>query len=221
MRIWPLIALLITFGAALAILQPVSNAQPSAPRSALGQDIRDQKPENMPIATIAGGCFWCVESEFRVLDGIIFTRVGYIGGTLKNPTYKDITTGTTGHAEAVEITYDPKKTSYEEIIHFFLTKAHDPTQLNRQGVDVGTQYRSEIFYHTEKQKNIALRLIKQVNDDGTHNAPIVTKVSAANTFWEAEEYHQQYYEKYEEENGKVHPRVFFKKKIKLLKQQLP
>lgn len=179
--------------------------------------LMQEKPESYPVATVAGGCFWCVESEFRVIDGVLYTRVGYTGGALENPTYEDITTGQTGHAEAVEITYDPKKISYKQIIEYFLTKAHDPTQLNRQGVDVGTQYRSEIFYHNEEQKKIAQQLIKDVDNRNVYGAKVVTKLSPAVKFWEAEGYHQQYYEKYEEKNGEIHPRVFFKKKMKQLK----
>ncbi len=173
------------------------------------------KPEGYPVATLAGGCFWCMESEFRALDGILFTRSGYTGGHLDNPTYQDVSTGRTGHAEAVEITYDPEKISYEELVKFFLTRAHDPTQVDRQGVDVGTQYRSEIFYHDEEQKQIAENVIKTLEDEKRFKKPIATKISPASTFWEAEGYHQQYYEKYEEETGKPHIRVLLKKAKKL------
>ncbi len=177
----------------------------------------ENKPENYPVATLAGGCFWCLESELRSLDGILYTRVGYIGGDLEAPTYQHITTGKTGHAEAVEITFDPEKVTYEELLTFFLVKAHDPTQLNRQGVDVGTQYRSEIFFHTPEQQKIAQQILKKVGNDKVYPAPIVTQLSQADKFWIAETYHQQYYEKWEEEKGEVHPRVFFKKKMKFLK----
>ena len=186
---------------------------------AQGSDLMTEKPDNYPLATLAGGCFWCLESEFRALDGILHTNVGYTGGDLQEPGYRDITTGQTGHAEAIEITFDPDKVSYEQLITFFLTKAHDPTTLNRQGVDVGTQYRSEIFYHDDAQKEIAENLIAKVDAQKTHNSPIVTKVSTAVKFWTGEEYHQQYYEKYEKENGKAHPRVFYKKQAKKLKLQ--
>lgn len=182
-----------------------------------GADLTEEQPENYPIATLAGGCFWCLESEFRSLDGILFTRVGYTGGHTQNPTYQDISTGKTGHAEAVEITFDPNKISYEELITFFLTKAHDPTQLNRQGVDIGTQYRSEIFYHNEEQRQIAQNTIEQTKLNKIYKNQIVTKISDAQKFWIAEGYHQQYYEKYEKKNGKVHPRVFYKKNFKILK----
>jgi methionine-S-sulfoxide reductase len=117
-----------------------------------GGDLMTAKPEGYPSVTLAGGCFWCTESEYRALDGVLFTRVGYMGGDLDSPSYQDITTGKTGHAEVVEVTYDPDKISYEDLLTFFFTKAHDPTQLNRQGVDVGTQYRSAIFYANEEEK---------------------------------------------------------------------
>jgi peptide-methionine (S)-S-oxide reductase len=172
----------------------------------------EEKPESYPTAIFAGGCFWCVESEFRALDGVLYTRSGYIGGATENPTYRDITTGRTGHAEAVEVTYDPAKTDYEQLTAFFLTKAHDPTQLNRQGVDVGTQYRSAIFPLTAEQEDIAKTVIKRVEMNKVYSKPIVTTIEPLDTFWVAEDYHQQYYEKYEEKNGRQHIRVIMKKK---------
>ncbi len=184
---------------------------------AQGRDLMSNKPDNYPVATLAGGCFWCLESEFRSTNGVLHTNVGYTGGNLENPTYKNITTGRTGHAEAVEITFDPKKISYKELITYFLSKAHNPTQLNRQGVDIGTQYRSEIFYHDDKQKQIAEKLIAKIDADKLYKEPIVTKLSAAGKFWNGEDYHQQYYEKYEKETGQIHPRVYFKKQAKELK----
>ena len=184
----------------------------------LGADLMTEKPTDYPIATFAGGCFWCIESEFRALNGVLHTQSGYIGGNTQSPTYNDITTGQTGHAEAIEITFDPDKISFEQLAEYFLTKAHDPTQINRQGVDIGTQYRSEIFYHNDEQKRISQSLIVQINEKKTYNSPIATKITAASTFWAAEDYHQQYYEKYEKTKGKVHPRVSYKKKLKKLKQ---
>lgn len=184
-----------------------------------GKDLMKEKPDNYPTATLAGGCFWCLESEFRALDGVLFTRVGYVGGKTNAPSYQDITTGTTGHAEAVEITFNPDIISYKDIVEFYLTKAHDPTQLNRQGVDKGTQYRSEVFYHNDEQKKITEALIKDIDAQKIYSSKIVTKVSPITTFWEGEEYHQQYYEKWEETKGEVHPRVFFKKQMKGLKGQ--
>jgi len=176
-----------------------------------GSDLMTNKPEGYPTAVFAGGCFWCTESEYRALDGVLFTRTGYMGGNLDNPRYEDIITGKTGHAEVIEITYDPKKATYEMLVEFFLTKAHDPTQLNRQGVDVGTQYRSAIFPANDEKKRIAGKVIERVEMNKTHDKPIVTTIEPLSTFWEAEEGHQQYYEKYQEEYGFQHIRVVMKK----------
>ena len=182
----------------------------------VSETIKTIKPDNTPIATFAGGCFWCVESEFRTLNGVLFTISGYSGGHIPNPTYKDITTGQSGHAEVTDIYYDPEIISYRELTDFFLRKAHDPTQLNRQGVDVGTQYRSAIFYHNDEQKNIAATAIKDANSDKVWKNPIVTTLEPLDKFWPAEEYHQQYYEKYEKENGRPHIRVLYKMQKKAL-----
>lgn len=176
-----------------------------------GEHLMQQAPEGYPIATLAGGCFWCVESEYRALDGVLYTSVGYMGGHVENATYQDITTGESGHAEVVQVTYDPQKISYEELLKFFFLKAHDPTQLNRQGVDVGTQYRSAIFYANEQEQMSAQRIIREINDSGKLSKPIVTTLETLDTFWIGEEYHQQYYEKYREQNGRDHIRVILKK----------
>ena len=176
-----------------------------------GADLMETKPEGYTSVVLGGGCFWCTESEYRAIDGVLFTRVGYMGGELDNPTYRDITTGKSGHAEVVEVTYDPDKTSYEAILEFFLTKAHDPTQLNRQGVDKGTQYRSVIFYADEDEKEAAQSVIDKVEADKVWDKPIVTTLEPLGTFWEGEDYHQQYYEKYEEKTGRPHIRVMMKK----------
>lgn len=180
-----------------------------------GKDIVTEKPEGYPSAIVAGGCFWCLESEFRALNGVLYTRPGYTGGKTENPSYKDITTGETGHAEAVEITYDPQKISYEALIEFFLSKAHDPTQMNRQGVDVGTQYRSAIFPANREEEKIVQAVIERINLNKTYKTAIVTTIEPLTTFWAAEEYHQRYYEKYREETGKDHIRVIMKKAEKL------
>ena len=175
-----------------------------------GDDLMNQAPEGYPKATLAGGCFWCTESEYRALDGVLHTRVGYIGGHLDNPSYEDTHDSKSGHAEAVEITFDPEKISYRELLEFFFTKAHDPTQLNRQGPDVGTQYRSAIFYHDDEQKKIAEDIIKELDASGKFSKPIVTTLEPASTFWQAEDYHQQYYEKYREKTGRDHINVILK-----------
>ena len=148
----------------------------------------------MEKATFAAGCFWGVEATFRQLPGVISTRVGYIGGQLPNPTYKDVCTDRTGHAEAVEVEYDPAKISYEQLLNVFWEN-HDPTQLNRQGPDWGTQYRSAIFFHTPEQESAANASKEVLGKSGRFGKPIVTRIVPATTFYEAEDYHQQYLEK--------------------------
>ena len=148
----------------------------------------------MEKATFGGGCFWGVEVAFRQIPGVTATQVGYMGGSLKNPTYKDVCTDRTGHAEVVEVTFDPAKVAYEDILKVFWT-CHDPTQINRQGPDVGTQYRSVIFYHTPEQQAAALASKEELERSGTFPRPIATQIVLATDFWRAEEYHQQYLEK--------------------------
>lgn len=143
-------------------------------------------------ATFGTGCFWCTEAMFEALDGVTAAVSGYEGGTKANPTYKEVCTGTTGHAECVEVTYDPKKVNYERLLEAFF-RSHDPTSLNRQGADVGTQYRSVIFYNNEEQKEAAERIKKELNASGAYDKPIVTEISPASTFYVAEDYHQDYY----------------------------
>jgi len=145
-------------------------------------------------ATFGAGCFWGVETAFRKVKGVISTRVGYTGGHLNNPIYEDVCSHKTGHAEAVEITYDPSVISYEELLEIFW-KIHDPTTLNRQGWDVGTQYRSAIFYHNNNQKAEALALKEEMEKSGIYKKKIETEIVPATKFYEAEEYHQQYNEK--------------------------
>jgi methionine-S-sulfoxide reductase len=146
------------------------------------------------IATLAAGCFWGVEAILKSIPGIIKTTAGYIGGETENPTYEDVKTGSTNHAEAVEIEYDSRVISYKEILDYFW-RLHDPTTPNRQGVDVGTQYRSAIFYHTDEQKLEAEESIKELNNSNTFKEPVVTQVIPATTFYKAEDYHQDYFEK--------------------------
>ena len=143
-------------------------------------------------ATFGAGCFWGVEAAFRQLDGVTKTEVGYQGGTLENPTYEDVCSHATGHAEVVAVTYDPERVSYEQLLDVFWRK-HDPTQLNRQGWDVGDQYRSVVFFHDEEQREAALR--SKAEEQARYRAPIVTQIEPAETFWPAEDYHQQYLEK--------------------------
>lgn len=146
---------------------------------------------NNQKATFAAGCFWGVEETFRTLPGVISTRVGYTGGTMKNPSYQDVCTDQTGHAEAVEITYDPEKISYSELLQIFFDN-HNPTTINKQGPDIGTQYRSAIFYHNQDQKEQAEKMIKELNESGKYKKPVVTQIEPAQTFYEAETYHQKY-----------------------------
>jgi peptide-methionine (S)-S-oxide reductase len=148
----------------------------------------------MEKATFAAGCFWGVEATFRSTPGVISTRVGYTGGTLTNPTYKDVCSDRTGHAEAVEVTYDPARVSYEDLLKVFWQN-HDPTTLNRQGPDVGTQYRSAIFYHSPEQEAAARASKEQLEKSSAYRRPIVTQIVPAVDFWQAEDYHQQYLEK--------------------------
>ncbi len=148
----------------------------------------------MEKATFGGGCFWGVEAAFRQIKGVISTQVGYMGGKMNNPTYEDVCTDETGHAEVVEVTFDPEKVTYEQILEVFWTK-HDPTQVDRQGPDVGTQYRSVVFYHNDKQKTAALKSKEALDKSKKFRKPIATKILPATTFYRAEEYHQQYLEK--------------------------
>jgi peptide-methionine (S)-S-oxide reductase len=148
----------------------------------------------MAKATFAAGCFWGVEATFRQISGVNSTRVGYTGGQMANPTYQEVCTDRTGHAEAVEVDYDPAKVSYHQLLKVFWEN-HDPTQLNRQGPDWGTQYRSAIFFHTPEQEAAAKASKQALENSGDYRKPIVTQIVPATTFYEAEDYHQQYLEK--------------------------
>jgi len=148
----------------------------------------------MEVATLAGGCFWCLQPIFQDLKGVDKVVVGYSGGRLKNPTYEDVCTDTTGHAEAVQVTFNPAAITYEEILKIFFS-VHDPTTLNRQGHDVGTQYRSAIFYQAPEQKATAERVAKEIGTAGLWGDPIVTEITALAAFYPAEDYHQDYFAK--------------------------
>ena len=145
----------------------------------------------MEKATFGGGCFWHLEEAFRQMTGVVSTRVGYMGGAKEHPTYEEVCSHTTGHAEVVEVTFDPGQVSYDKLLRVFWD-CHDPTQLNRQGPDRGTQYRSAIFYTSEEQHKAALSYIRQLNAAHTFHAPIVTQVAPLQQFYAAEEYHQNY-----------------------------
>ncbi|MST03954.1 MAG: peptide-methionine (S)-S-oxide reductase [Candidatus Pacebacteria bacterium] len=154
----------------------------------------DQKSEKLEIATFAAGCFWGVEDKFMQTNGVKNTEVGYTGGHLKSATYKDVCSGTTGHAETVNVYFDPKLISYGELLNIFWL-LHDPTQFNRQGPDYGSQYRSAIFYHDENQKTLAEKSKSQLDQSNKYPKKIVTEITRATEFYKAEEYHQQYMKK--------------------------
>jgi peptide-methionine (S)-S-oxide reductase len=147
---------------------------------------------DMATATFAAGCFWGVESVFEQVDGVTSTRVGYTGGRTDQPTYRDVCSHRTGHAEAVELDYDPSRVTYDRLLDIFWSN-HDPTQLNRQGPDVGDQYRSAIFVHDAEQERVARDSLQRLESSGRFRRPIVTQIIPAGTFWEAEEYHQKYF----------------------------
>ena len=151
------------------------------------------------VATLAGGCFWCLEAIFKEVDGVENVTSGYTGGTTVNPTYQEVCTGTTGHAEAVQLTFNPGKISYREILQIFFS-VHDPTTLNRQGEDVGTQYRSAIFYHDDRQRTVAEALTKELNEARLWRKPIVTQVVPLDKFYPAEDYHREYFSRHPEQS---------------------
>ena len=163
------------------------SGRPLQPQSSM-----EKQNTNTDTATFGAGCFWCVEAQFQLLDGVLSVTSGFSGGTIKNPSYKEVCTGTTGHAEVCQIVFDTTKISYDEMLHAFW-KSHDPTQLNRQGNDEGTQYRSVIFYHNEHQHSVAEAYKKKLNDSGAYDKPVVTEISTAAPFYKAEDYHQNYF----------------------------
>jgi peptide-methionine (S)-S-oxide reductase len=151
------------------------------------------------VATLAGGCFWCLEAVFREVDGVEDVASGYTGGTTANPSYQQVCTDTTGHAEAVQLTFNPDRISYREIVQIFFS-VHDPTTLNRQGEDVGRQYRSAIFYHDDRQKTVAEALINELNEAHLWKKPIVTQVVPLDKFYPAEDYHREYFLRHPEQS---------------------
>lgn len=172
--------------------RPAQNPQPETPVPTIVE--QPAEPVKYEKATFAAGCFWGVEASFRTVEGVVATQVGYIGGQQADPTYRQVCTDKTGHAEAVEVTYDPKKASFEDLLDLFW-KIHDPTTLNRQGPDVGTQYRSAVFYHTPQQKALAQESMQKLEKARAFKSPITTKIVPAPQFYKAEEYHQRYLEK--------------------------
>lgn len=154
--------------------------------------------KNLEVATLAAGCFWCTEAAYSIIKGVERIEPGYTGGTIHNPSYEQVSTGTTGHAEAAQIYFDPKVISYREVLEVFFT-IHDPTSLNRQGADVGTQYRSAIFYANPEQKAEAEKLIDELTKEVIWNKPIVTSVEPLKEFYRAETYHKDYFKKHPKE----------------------
>ena len=155
-------------------------------------NVNNKVSEQIDTATFANGCFWCTEAIFEQLNGVVKVASGYAGGQVENPTYKQVCTGETGHAECIQITYEPGKISFDELLEVFW-ETHDPTTLNRQGADVGTQYRSAVFYHNAEQKEKAERYKEELNKSGAFKDPVVTEVVPMDKFYVAENYHQEYY----------------------------
>jgi peptide-methionine (S)-S-oxide reductase len=202
--------LLTSFITGLTALVSCAQKAPASNQSKFEQAKKNMedttvKPGQQPtgkteIATFANGCFWCTEAIFEQLDGVISAESGYTGGQIDNPTYKEVCTGETGHAECLQITFDPSKISFDELLEVFW-QTHDPTTLNRQGADVGTQYRSGIFYHTAMQKERAEKYKAELDKSGAFDRPIVTEITAFTKFYSAEDYHQQYFENNENSNS--------------------
>lgn len=165
--------------------------------STKGDVLTEAKDDRLETATLANGCFWCTEAVFKIVKGVIQIEPGYAGGATTNPTYEEVSTGRTGHVEAVQLTFDPKVISFKEILEIFFA-THDPTTMNKQGPDVGTQYNSVIYYGNEPQKATALAVIDELNKEGIWEKPIVTRVLPANVFYKAELYHKDYYAKHPE-----------------------
>jgi peptide-methionine (S)-S-oxide reductase len=158
---------------------------------------KNPETKKLETATLATGCFWCTEAVFKIVKGVEQIDPGYTGGTMPNPSYEEVSSGRTGHVEAVQLTFDPTVISFKEILAIFFA-THDPTTMNRQGPDVGTQYNSSIFYHSEAQKNIVEALIDELNKEDIWDKPIVTRVIPAQTFYKAETYHKDYFAKHPE-----------------------
>jgi peptide-methionine (S)-S-oxide reductase len=152
----------------------------------------NESTAGLQVATFGSGCFWCTEAIFQKLKGVEKVESGYSGGKVKNPTYKEVCSGLTGHAEVVQITYNPKEVSYDELLEVFW-KTHDPTTLNKQGADEGTQYRSVIYYHNDEQKSLAESYKRKLNEAGAFDGPIVTEITPFSAFYKAEDYHQNYF----------------------------
>lgn len=183
----------------LALGTLLSCASPAKENNHMTQQETTPTPQaGLEVITFGAGCFWCVEAVFQQVEGVTKVQSGYMGGKIKNPTYREVCSGLTGHAEVCQVTYDPKKVSVPELLEVFW-KTHDPTTLNRQGADVGTQYRSAVFYHNDEQRRLAEAYKKKLDESGAFANRIVTEISPASAFYVAEDYHQNYYN----ENGEA------------------
>jgi peptide-methionine (S)-S-oxide reductase len=176
----------------LLLIAGISCGQQSKPETTTTKAMAIPVKEGLEQATFGSGCFWCTEAIFLNVEGVEKVESGYSGGKVKNPTYKEVCSGLTGHAEVIQVSYDPARISYEELLEIFW-KTHDPTTLNRQGADEGTQYRSVIFYHNPKQQQLAETYKEKLDKSGAWDNPIVTEISPFTTFYKAEDYHQNYY----------------------------
>lgn len=206
----------------LMILMASCSGTKAEPSITKGQSI-NMNTDSLEVITLGAGCFWCVEAVFESIDGVAKAESGYSGGTIKNPSYKEVCSGNTGHAEVVQVYFDPKKVEVSKILEVFFA-THDPTTLNRQGADVGTQYRSAIFYHNEQQKEAAELAKQAAQESGDWNGPIVTEIVAFDTFYPAEDYHQGYFELNGEQpycRAVISPKMekFKKKYAELLKKK--
>ncbi len=177
-------------------------------------DTADESAAGMETATLAGGCFWCLEAIFLQLKGVIKVVSGYSGGETENPTYQEICSGTTGHAEVVQITFDPREISFKDLLNVFFTM-HDPTTLNRQGADRGTQYRSAIFYHTSNQQRDAEETVRNLDQSQTWDNPVVTEIAPFSDFYPAENYHQDYFSN---NSGEPYCRLVIEPKVAKLRK---
>lgn len=183
---------ILNLGIMLTIFSCGSSPSQSSDMKSTILPSEDRQNQNRETATFGAGCFWCVEAPFLQIKGVEEVVSGYMGGTVPHPTYEQVCTGETGHAEVCQITYDPDQISYTELLEIFWT-IHDPTQLNRQGQDIGTQYRSAVFFHDNTQKQLAESYKEKLNQANAYDAPIVTEITPASTFYKAEDYHQNYY----------------------------
>lgn len=194
-----MVVAILVLGSLNSCGQQSNSAKPAAGKK-VNSNISMDTNANVDTVTLGGGCFWCTEAIFQQLKGVLSVASGYSGGQVKNPGYREVCTGTTGHAEVIQITYDPKKVSLAEILEVFF-KTHDPTTLNKQGGDEGTQYRSAIFYRNEEQKKVAEEIKIGLDKSGAFNDPIVTEITPFEVFYKAEDYHQDYYNQNKDKNS--------------------